>query len=127
MSQGPGARCLVINSTHQEEVIMSTVITQPGPGVELAARRRMARVPITRPPGLTGRLLSWLSRRMLGQEPETGWAMAANRKVLFATLGFERRVAGFDRLDPGLGKLAVMAVAQQVGCSWCVDFGYFMA
>lgn len=99
----------------------------PGPGSELAARRQLARVPIDQPPGLTGRFVGWLSRRLYGQAPDNGFAMVHNRKVLLATLLHERRVAKFDRLDPGLKALATMAVAAEIGCTWCIDFGYFRA
>ena len=99
----------------------------PGPGTELDARRQLARVPIDQPAGLTGRLIGWLSRRLYGQAADNGFAMAANRKVLWATLFHERRVAKFDSLDPMLTSLAEMAVAMEIGCSWCVDFGFFKA
>ena len=87
----------------------------------------LARVPIDQPPGLTGRLIGWLSRKMYGQAADNGFAMAANRKVLWDTLFHERRVAKFDSLDPLLTSLAEMAVATEIGCSWCVDFGFFKA
>lgn len=99
----------------------------PGPGTELDARRRLARVPIDQPRGLTGRLIGWVSRKLYGQAADNGFAMAHNRKVLLATLFHERRVARFDRLDPGLKALATMAVAAEIGCTWCIDFGYFLA
>src|SRR6478735_5076400 len=86
----------------------------PGPGTEVAARRRLARVPIDQPTGLTGRLVGWLSRKLYGQAPDNGFAMAHNRKVLLATLFHERRVAKFDRLDPGLKALATMEVAAEM-------------
>ena len=99
----------------------------PGPGSELAARRQLARVPIDQPPGPTGRLIGWLSRTLYGQAADNGFALAHNRKVLWSTLLHERRVARFDRLDPGLRALAVMAVAAEIGCTWCIDFGFFLA
>ena len=99
----------------------------PGAGTELDARRRLARVPIDQPPGPTGRLIGWLSRKLYGQTADNGFAMAHNRKVLLATMFHERRVARFDRLDAGLKALATMAVAAEIGCTWCIDFGYFLA
>lgn len=99
----------------------------PGPGAELTARQQLARVPIDQPPGLTGRLIGWLSTKLYGQAADNGYAMAHNRKVLWATLFHERRVAKFDRLDPTLKALAQLAVAVEIGCSWCVDFGFFLA
>ncbi|HET9649518.1 MAG TPA: carboxymuconolactone decarboxylase family protein [Microlunatus sp.] len=106
---------------------MTGLTAGPGPGVELQARRRLARVPIDQPPGLLSRALAWYARKMYGQMPDNGWAMAANRKVLFATLGFERKVEKFDALPEQLRSLAEMAVATEIGCTWCVDFGYFLA
>lgn len=99
----------------------------PGVGTEWQARRRLARVSIDAPPGPFGRLLTWVSRRLYGQSLDNAHAMAANRRVLFATFAFERRVARFNRLDAGLKALAVMAVAAEIGCSWCIDFGYHLA
>jgi alkylhydroperoxidase family enzyme len=110
-----------------KEIIMATVLPAPGPGVELEARRRLARVSIDQPPGLAARLLGWWARRTYGQIPDNGWALAANRKVLFAILGFERRVAKFDAVPEQLKSLAEMAAAMEIGCTWCVDFGYFEA
>lgn len=105
----------------------SAFVVAPGPGSELDARRQLARVPIDQPAGPTGRLIGWLSRKMFGQAADNGFAMAHNRKVLWATLFHERRVAKFDRLDPTLKRLAEMTVAVEIGCSWCVDFGFFLA
>jgi AhpD family alkylhydroperoxidase len=42
-------------------------------------------------------------------------------------MGFERRVAGWDSLDANLKTLALMASASRIGCSWCVDFGWYAA
>jgi AhpD family alkylhydroperoxidase len=50
-----------------------------------------------------------------------------NRAVLFSSMGFGRKVEKWDQLDPNLKTFAHMAVAAQVGCSWCLDFGYFQA
>jgi AhpD family alkylhydroperoxidase len=50
-----------------------------------------------------------------------------NRAVLSSFTGFGRKAQKWDRLDPNLKSFAHMAVAAQVGCSWCLDFGYFHA
>jgi len=42
-------------------------------------------------------------------------------------LGFERRVGRWDALDPTLKSYAQLASAGVIGCSWCLDFGYFLA
>ena len=99
----------------------------PGPGTELASRRQLARVPIDQPPGLTGRLVGWRARRLYGQAPDNGFAMAHNRKVLLTDARFELSLARWKKLDPQLKALAVMAVSTQIECSWCLDFGYYEA
>lgn len=91
------------------------------------ARRAAARVPLEVPPTLFGRLMAWYSRRAYGDVLDNGLAMLHQRQVLRAVLGFERRVARWDRLDPELKTLAVMASAARIGCSWCMDFGYYAA
>ena len=90
-------------------------------------RRSAARVPLEVPPTLVGRVMAWYSRRAYGDVLDTGLAMLHNRRVLKAVMGFERRVAGWKALDPDLKTLALMASASRIGCSWCVDFGWFAA
>ncbi len=91
------------------------------------ARRAAARVPLQEPEGLIGRMLTWYSRRTYGDVLDNGLALLHNRPVLWAVLGFERKVARWDRLDPDLKILAEMASASAIGCSWCMDFGYYAA
>jgi AhpD family alkylhydroperoxidase len=90
-------------------------------------RRSAARIPLELPPTLFGRLMAWYSRRTYGDVLDTGLALLHNRRVLKAVMGFERRVAGWNALDPDLRTLAVMASASRIGCSWCVDFGWYAA
>jgi AhpD family alkylhydroperoxidase len=42
-------------------------------------------------------------------------------------MGLGRKVEKWDRLDPNLASFASMAAAGVVGCSFCLDLGYFMA
>ena len=90
-------------------------------------RRAAARVPLDEPGGLVGRMITWYSRRAYGDVLDNGLALLHNRPVLWAVLGFERKVAKWDRLDPDLKILAEMASASAIGCSWCMDFGYYAA
>ncbi|MFC7217505.1 carboxymuconolactone decarboxylase family protein [Streptomyces polyrhachis] len=85
----------------------------------------MARISLTPPRTPLVRFMEWYSKRTYGKVLEPGTALAHNRKVLLADLAFERRVAGFDALDPHLKNLAVMAVSASIGCGWCMDFGYW--
>jgi AhpD family alkylhydroperoxidase len=85
------------------------------------------RIPKAEITGLYGYLLKRFSRKMLGDVPEPAEVMWHNRKVLASVTGLGRKTQRWDRLDPNLKSFAHMAVAAQVGCSWCLDFGYFHA
>lgn len=99
----------------------------PGDGVEQTAREALARVPIAQPPGVFGRILAWVGRRMGGQPMDVAFAMSHHRRVLWTIGSFERGVARWHTLDGRLKHLAQLAAAAQVGCSWCVDYGYHLA
>ncbi|MEV6104855.1 carboxymuconolactone decarboxylase family protein [Streptomyces sp. NPDC051940] len=85
----------------------------------------MARISLSPPRTLLVRFMEWYSKRTYGKVLDPGMALAHNRKVLLADVGFERKVAKFDALDPHLKNLAVMASSASIGCSWCMDFGYW--
>lgn len=55
---------------------------------------------------------------------EVGWH---NPPVMEAALEFGMAVNGWERVDESLKSFAHMAVAAYVGCSWCLDIGYFTA
>ena len=85
----------------------------------------MARIPLDPPRTLTTRLATWYSRRAYGTVLEPVAAIAHNRRVLLGYARHERSVSGWGRLDPTLKGLAVMSAAAAVGCSWCLDFGWW--
>lgn len=85
---------------------------------------RIPKAPIT---GLYGRFLSAYARRTYGEIPDNAYVYWHHRPVLKAVLGFEQKVARWDRLDPNLKSYAQLASAGVIGCSWCLDFGYFLA
>ncbi len=85
---------------------------------------RIPKAPIT---GLYGKTLSVYARRTYGEIPDNAHVYWHHRKVLRAVLGFEQKVAKWDKLDPTLKSYAQLASAGVIGCSWCLDFGYFMA
>lgn len=83
-----------------------------------------ARVPLE----VTGPLatvLSWVSRRVYGAVLDPLRVSFHHRRVLFATLRLELAVKRWRKLPRDLQALAVMTVAQEIGCSWCLDFGYW--
>ena len=50
-----------------------------------------------------------------------------NPNVAQAALEFGAKIATWDVADESLKTFAHMAVAAQVGCSWCLDINYFHA
>lgn len=77
--------------------------------------------------GPSGYALKRFSRKLLGAVPEPAEVMWHNRPVLMAFTAFGRRTQRWNRLDPDLKSFAHIAVAAKVGCSWCLDYGYFHA
>ena len=90
------------------------------------SRRAAARVPLEIPSSVFGRAMAWYMRRNFGDVLDNGLALLHNKPVLRAVLGFEGKVDKWDKLDPDLKTLAVMASASTIGCSWCMDFGFFI-
>jgi AhpD family alkylhydroperoxidase len=88
---------------------------------------RTARIPLDPPRTVTNRLTAWYSRRRFGAVADPALAMGHHPHVLRANGRFEMSVDRWHRLDPTLKDLAVMAAAVTVGCSWCVDFGYWIS
>jgi AhpD family alkylhydroperoxidase len=85
------------------------------------------RVPKAEITGVYGTVLKKMSKKMLGEVPEALGVMWHNRAVLSSAMRFGRKAQKWDQLDPDLKSFAGMAVAALVGCSWCLDFGYFHA
>lgn len=85
------------------------------------------RIPKARITGVSGSLMKAMSRRMLGQVPEPAEVYWHNRRVLKDSFGLGRKADKWDACDKGLKSFAHMAVASLVGCSWCLDLGYFTA
>jgi alkylhydroperoxidase family enzyme len=71
-----------------------------------------------------------LSENMIeqfGAVPEPIEVMWHNRKVGEFALELGGKVSEWDAADENLKSFAHMAVAAQVGCSWCLDIAYFQA
>jgi len=85
------------------------------------------RIPKAEITGFYGALAKRFSKKLLGRVPEPLGVYWHNRAVLRATMGIGAKAQRWDACDPSLKSFAHMAVASQVGCSWCLDFGYFQA
>ena len=65
--------------------------------------------------------------KRLGAVPEPVEVTYNNPKVSATSDELSAGVATWDAIDASLKTFAHMAVAAQVGCSWCLDVNYFLA
>lgn len=85
------------------------------------------RIPVAEVTGIDGAIMKQFSKKRLGQVPTTLGVMWHHKPVLRALLGFSRKAENWERCDPQLKSFAHMAAVSLVGCSFCLDFGYFQA
>ncbi|MGP9539793.1 carboxymuconolactone decarboxylase family protein [Brachybacterium sp. AOP43-C2-M15] len=86
--------------------------------------RPAARVPLDLD-GPVERVASWAARRLYGKVLDPLRASFHHRGVLLSSLVLEATASRWKTLSPTLNALAVMVVAREIGCSWCMDFGYW--
>jgi alkylhydroperoxidase family enzyme len=65
--------------------------------------------------------------KQLGTVPEPVEVAFNNPKVATSSQELAANVATWDAADASLKTFAHMAVAAQIGCSWCLDVNYFLA
>jgi alkylhydroperoxidase family enzyme len=76
--------------------------------------------------GVIPRLARAYAKRKFGQSVEPAQAAAHHSGVLVAMGALETAVdKGWRKLDAELRWLAIQAVAGRIGCSWCIDYGYY--
>lgn len=80
------------------------------------------RIPPARLDGAYGAVMTRVARRMWGKVPDNAYVLWHHKPVLKAVFGFEQKVGRWKALDPHL-----KTYAGAIGCSWCLDFGYFLA
>ena len=85
------------------------------------------RIPVAEITGVKGWLIRRFARRTLGTVPTSLGVYWHHQDVLMGMATVGRKVKKWDRCDEQLKSLAHMAVASQVGCSWCLDYNYFEA
>src|SRR4051794_7326685 len=85
------------------------------------------RIPKADLTGVYGRILSGYAKKTYGEVPDFAYVLFHHKPLTKAVLSFEGKVAKLHALDANLKTCAVMATASMIGCSWCLDFGYFMA
>src|SRR3954447_26628556 len=86
-----------------------------------------SRIPAADITGLKGALIKRFAKRTLGQVPSSLGVYWHNQKVLMSMAGVGGKVQKWNACDEQLKSFTHMAVAAQVGCSWCLDFNYFEA
>lgn len=85
------------------------------------------RIPRAQVDGLFGRVVTVLTRRMFGTTPDSIGVLWHHKQVFKDSMGFGRKVEAWDELDRNLATYATMAAAASIGCSFCLDLGYFMS
>jgi alkylhydroperoxidase family enzyme len=85
------------------------------------------RIPKAEVTGLYGAIVKRFSKKMLGEVAEPVGVYWHNPKVLKFYFGLGQKSQTWDQCDENLKSLAHMAVASLLGCTWCLDFGYFRA
>ncbi|MBA3251488.1 MAG: carboxymuconolactone decarboxylase family protein [Geodermatophilaceae bacterium] len=85
------------------------------------------RIPKAELTGIYGAMVKRMARKMFGNVPEPVEVVWHNRKVLNFSFSLARRLQKWDQCDENLKSFAHMAVASLVGCSFCLDLGYFQA
>ena len=87
----------------------------------------MNRIPEAEITGFKGALVKRFAKKALGQVPSSLGVYWHNPDVMMGMAGVGGKLKKWDACDEQLKSFAHMAVAAQVGCSWCLDFNYFEA
>lgn len=85
------------------------------------------RVPPAEITGLYGGLLKIAMKKLLGGVPAGAGVMWHHRAVFNDSMKFGRKSEKWHELDPNLSSFATMAAAAEIGCSFCLDLGYFQS
>jgi alkylhydroperoxidase family enzyme len=87
----------------------------------------MARISLEPRRGMGVRLGEMYARLRFGRVADPVRAIGHSPGVMVGLGLLEMAAARWHRVDPKLTHLALMASAARIGCSWCVDFGYWEA
>jgi AhpD family alkylhydroperoxidase len=94
---------------------------------ETATQQRVSTARVSlRTDGLLARAVNWYARHTYGMEMEPMQALLSNRPVVMSIARFEMSLRRWKTLDSDFKELISLAVASQIGCSWCMDFGYYV-
>jgi AhpD family alkylhydroperoxidase len=85
------------------------------------------RIPAAQITGLKGAAIKAVARRMAGKVPDSLGVLWHHQGVMTDSMGIGRKTEHWHELDPNLASYAVMAAAATIGCSFCLDYNYFVA
>jgi alkylhydroperoxidase family enzyme len=85
------------------------------------------RVPAVEITGLYGTVVKTFSKKMFGTVPASLGVLWNNTAVLKLSMALGQRSSRWHACDEDLKSYAHMAVASLIGCTWCLDLGYFQA
>ncbi|HEY8199951.1 MAG TPA: carboxymuconolactone decarboxylase family protein [Actinomycetota bacterium] len=86
----------------------------------------MARISLDPPQTLSSRIAEWFIRRRFGEVLEPMRIIGHHPQVSRAVGQLEQHAQRWRRMDVKIRDLAEMAAVAKVGCSWCMDFGYWV-
>ncbi|WP_457099925.1 carboxymuconolactone decarboxylase family protein [Microbacterium sp. P5_E9] len=90
----------------------------------MTSEYRIPPIPVT---GAYGAVVKFAARKMLGRVPESVGVLWHHRAVMKDSMSIGGKLERWHELAPDLASYAAMASAAAIGCSWCLDFNYFMA
>jgi len=85
------------------------------------------RIPQAEITGIYGAVLKRFSRKMFGSVPDALGVLWHHRQVLRLGFSLGQKTAKWNKCDKDLKSYAHMAVASLIGCTFCLDLGYFTA
>ena len=85
------------------------------------------RIPPAEITGAYGAVMKYAARRMVGRVPDSMGVLWHHQAVMKDSMGIGRKVDGWRELPSDLASYAAMASAAAIGCSFCLDFNYFLA
>jgi alkylhydroperoxidase family enzyme len=83
------------------------------------------RIPKAEITGIQGAIIKRMSKRTFGEVPTPLGVYWHNRPVLKGYFAISGKARKWVACDDSLKSFAHMAVASLVGCTWCLDMGYF--
>jgi len=85
------------------------------------------RIPAAEITGVYGAIVKAFAKKMMGRVPDSVGILWQNQRVMKDAMGIGQKVEKWDQLDHELATYAAMAAAATVGCSFCLDFNYFLS